>query len=136
MLENASAKEYHRSYLYDETQETVDYIILKSRLNDLALANFEFAFYNMSNKVHPYEFIDKIVATRHYFTHYAENKKSKSLQGDDLGIAYSILRLILSYYLLKEIGFEHEYIKDVVGQKQANIEHAYAELLQSRLNYV
>jgi len=125
-------KEEHLKHLVSDVQKENDYIILKSRLSDLLLAEFEFVFYKFGRRFWPYEFVDKVVNTRHYYTHYSESKESKAMKGVDLLVASKILRTVLEYYLLKEIGFEQEYIKEKIRYKQDQIEIYYDEVKRSK----
>lgn len=121
------SKTAHYEYLFDKTQQdkNINYIILKSRLNDLMLANFEIVFFNMSNNVFPYEFIQKVVDTRHYYTHYSKSKEDKIFRGEELFFAINILRIVLSYYILIEIGFKKEFIEEKIKEMQGKITYAW-----------
>lgn len=120
-------KKSHYEYLFDKTQQdkNINYIILKSRLNDLMLANFDIIFFNMSDKAFPYEFVEKVVDTRHYFTHYSKSKENKIFKGEELFFAINILRIVLSYYLLREIGFEKEFIEKKIKEMQKRLSYAW-----------
>ena len=120
-------KKSHYEYLFDKTQQdkNTNYIILKSRLNDLMLANFDIIFFNMSNKAFPYDFVEKVVDTRHYFTHYSKSKENKIFKGKELLFAIEILRIVLSYYLLKEIGFEKEFVEKKIREMQTTLSYAW-----------
>ncbi len=121
------SKTTHYEYLFDKTQQdkNINYIILKSRLNDLMLANFEIVFFNMSNNVFPYEFVQKLVDTRHYYTHYSKSKEDKIFKGEELFFAINILRIVLSYYILIEIGFKKEFIEKKIKEMQRKITYAW-----------
>lgn len=85
-------------------------ISLKSRIADLLLANFRFRFYT---SIWDYiEFPDVVGDTRNYYTHYNPKKEDKALKGDKLINAYYVLRNILEYYILKELGFQEEFIHE------------------------
>ena len=120
-------KKSHYEYLFDKTQQdkNINYIILKSRLNDLMLANFDIVFFNMSNKAFPYEFVEKIVDTRHYYTHYSKSKEGKIFKGEELFFAINSLRIVLSYYLLIEIGFNKEFIDEKIKEMNRRITNAW-----------
>lgn len=120
-------KESHYEYLFDKTQQdkNTNYIILKSRLNDLMLANFDFIFFHMSNNAFPYEFVEKVVDTRHYFTHYSKSKENKIFKGKELLFAINILQIVLSYYLLKELGFEKKFVDEKIRGRQTELSYAW-----------
>lgn len=125
-------RNYHLKFLLSDAQEQIDYIILKSRLNDLMLAEFQIVFYNMSEEAFPYKFVDKVVDTRHYFTHYSKSKEGKALSGVELIVSCKILRVVLEYYLLKEIGFNQEYINSKIMERQKYIANYYDEIKLSK----
>ena len=89
------------------------------------LANFDIIFFNMSNKAFPYDFVEKVVDTRHYFTHYSKSKENKIFKGKELLFAIEILRIVLSYYLLKEIGFEKEFVEKKIREMQTTLSYAW-----------
>ena len=89
------------------------------------LANFEIVFFNMSNNVFPYEFVQKVVDTRHYYTHYSKSKEDKIFKGEELFFAINILRIVLSYYILIEIGFKKEFIEKKIKEMQRKITYAW-----------
>lgn len=116
-------RDIHREQFLSETQrdKNINYIILKSRLCDLFICNFEFSFLDFYDEKFPYLLIDSIVDTRHYFTHYSSKKEQKALRGKKLNYAIASMRQVLEFYLLKEIGFSLEYIKVVIGRRQEAI---------------
>ena len=89
------------------------------------LANFDFIFFHMSNNVFPYEFVEKVVDTRHYFTHYSKSKENKIFKGKELLFAINILQIVLSYYLLKELGFEKEFVDEKIRGRQTELSYAW-----------
>ncbi|KQU24973.1 hypothetical protein ASG65_16730 [Bacillus sp. Leaf13] len=85
-------------------------ISLRSRIADLLLADFRFRFYTLDLKYREYP---KVIAdTRNYYTHYNQKQEEKALKGDKLVDAYYTLRNILEYYILKELGFEEDFIHE------------------------
>lgn len=116
-------RSYHRAHFLNATQmdPNIKYIILKSRLCQLFICNFEFQFSNLYDEPYPYSLIDSIVATRHYFTHYSPKKEAQSLKGEQLEYSIRIMRQVLEFYLLKEIGFSPEYIKNVINKRKNSL---------------
>lgn len=108
-------KEQHLNYLLSDEQERSRHILLKSRLADLFLADFQFMF--MKGYKLQYEFVIKAVETRNYYTHYSENKKDKIFKDNELEEAVHMLRIVLEYHLLKEIGFTDEHIRKKMEQR-------------------
>ncbi len=60
------------------------------------------------------DFIEKVVATRNYRSHFDESKKEKAARGEELYRISQQLKLLLEACLMKEIGFEDEEIKKAV----------------------
>ncbi|GAE37675.1 HEPN domain-containing protein [Halalkalibacter akibai] len=86
------------------------YITLRSRLADLLLADHTFIFYTAD--IDYFNFPKVIADTRNYYTHYDKKLENRALKGEDLINGFHILRNILEFYLLKEFGFEEEFIHD------------------------
>ncbi|CAM3746871.1 HEPN domain-containing protein [Mesobacillus zeae] len=96
-----------REFLLDGCK---DFVILRSRLADLLLADHRFIFHTGDFKL--VEFPQLIAKTRNYYTHYNQKREDKTLKGEDLIIAFHILRNILEFYLLKELGFKEDFIHE------------------------
>ncbi len=101
--------------LRDEDREfllkgSYKYVTLRSRLADLLLADFTYYFYTADIK--HLDFPKIISDTRNYFTHYDQKLEDRILKGDDLINGFHILRNILEFYLLKEFGFDEEFIHE------------------------
>lgn len=102
-------------YIFDKTQNEVTYVILRNRLIDLILnSNILFFFNRIINFIY---FAQSITDTRHYYTHYNIGKKYKALQGIELNIAILLLNTLLEYYLLKELGFNEQYLDKVIRNR-------------------
>lgn len=96
-------------YIFDEDQGKADYIILKNRLIDLILnSNILYFFNKIINFIY---FSYSVSDTRNYYTHYNISKKFKALQETELRITTVILNTLLEYYLLKELGFDEQYLE-------------------------
>ncbi|KQL54174.1 hypothetical protein AN964_12150 [Heyndrickxia shackletonii] len=100
-------REQDREFLLDGCR---DFVILRSRLADLLLADYRFIFHTGDFKL--VEFPQLIAKTRNYYTHYNQKQEDKALNGEDLITAFHILRNILEFYLLKELGFDEEFIHE------------------------
>ena len=96
-------------YIFDKTQNDTSYIILRNRLIDLILNSNILSFFNRG--INFIYFAQSITDTRHYYTHYNISKKYKALQGTELSIVTVILNTLLEYYLLKELGFDRQYLE-------------------------
>ena len=60
------------------------------------------------------EFVQKVVVTRNYQTHFDENKKDRAARGEDLHHIARQLKLLLEACLMEEIGFGPEETRDAV----------------------
>lgn len=80
------------------------YIILLSRLNDLLIRGKKDIFVRFYKD--DLDFVQRIVDTRHYYTHYGENKRNKALKGDNLLDSICILSIILEYYVCDILGID------------------------------
>ena len=60
------------------------------------------------------EFVQKVVATRNYQTHFDDNKKDKAARGEELHHVARQLKLLLEACLMEEIGFGPEETRDAV----------------------
>ncbi|MFC0015544.1 MULTISPECIES: HEPN domain-containing protein [Allobacillus] len=87
-----------------------NFVVLRSRLADLLLAYYRFIFHTGEFKF--IEFPQLIAKTRNYYTHYNQKLEDKALKGEDLLTAFHILRNILEFYLLKELGFKENFIHE------------------------
>ncbi|WP_314790171.1 HEPN domain-containing protein [Mogibacterium diversum] len=82
------------------------HINLVSRVIDLLIrGNNELFKYYYEERI---KFAQDIVNTRHYFTHYGQEKENKALKGDKLDEAIEVLILILDYHICKVLGVNNE----------------------------
>ncbi len=108
------ANKLQREMLLSDTQvNKSSNIILASRINDL-LVSAKNDLFSKWWKNNP-QYTQKIVDTRHYYTHYGKNKEKKALRGDELLQAIYWMRLLLEYHVcsILEIDIEeniHRYI--------------------------
>ncbi|MEK3794763.1 HEPN domain-containing protein [Paenibacillus sp. FSL R7-0204] len=100
-------KESDRKFLLEGSHKG---IALRSRLADLLTADFKFHFY--TSRIKHRDFPKVIADTRNYYTHYNLRQEEKALKGNDLIEAYHLLRSILEYYILKELGFDEDFIHE------------------------
>lgn len=113
---------YRRVFIAQDEKKSRS-ITLKSRLGYLFLARFEIIFEYLDYKMK--EFIQKVVDTRNYYTHYSIDKKEKIFPNHQLPYVNGILLGILQYYILREIGIEDGHIKKVVHRQMAGVSHSY-----------
>jgi hypothetical protein len=62
-------------------------------------------------------FINKVVDTRNYMTHYDLNLKGRSAEGKELFIVTEKLRILIEMCLMKEIGFSLEEINILICKR-------------------
>jgi ApeA N-terminal domain 1 len=91
------------------------FVTLRCRLADLLLAEYSFIFHTGDFKLT--DFPQIVAKTRNYYTHYNQNLEHKALKGEELITAFHILRNILEYYLLKEFGFDEEFIHNRIRER-------------------
>ena len=61
-------------------------------------------------------FINSIVATRNYLTHYDQGLRKSSLEGPSMYEAVEKLRLLFTIQILCLLGFEHQQALDMIGR--------------------
>lgn len=97
-----------RDFIYDNTQINADYVLLKSRICHLLLKDMPISYFESFTDI--LNFINSVVDTRHYYTHYNKSKQYKAMRGVELSITNIILQSILESYILKELGFSKNFI--------------------------
>lgn len=110
-LENAllENKKMIMNYIYDENQVKENYVLLKNRLVHLFLEDMPISYFENFNNI--LNFINSVVDTRHYYTHYNKGKQFKAMKGFELSISNILLQTILECFILKELGFDGEFIR-------------------------
>ena len=91
------------------------FVTLKGRLADLMVANYRFWFYTGEFRL--LEFPQIIATTRNYYTHYDQKLEDKALKDRNLITTFHILRNILEFYLLKELGFKEDFIHERIRER-------------------
>lgn len=100
-------------------------ILLRSRLGYL--------FYSKSKTWRVFlgysreEFVNKVVDTRNYLTHYNENKEEKIFSEQEFLYANSLLMLYLQYYVLIEIGIKKKKAKKLLHKGLCEIYDEFYE---------
>ena len=118
-LYNNDTKEYIRSVKERFEDGTLQYklllsdkqpnhkhshIVLFSRLNDLLIRGKNDIFVRFYKD--DSDFVQRIVETRNYYTHYDEKKKNAALKGDKLLVSTRILSLLLEYCVCDILGVD------------------------------
>lgn len=95
--------------------EQIKKISLKMRLRYLfSIGDFTFlSTYRMSRQ----NFVDKLVITRNYYTHYDPKKESRSFAREELKDVCPILFNLANYYILKELELSEEELRKIFGKR-------------------
>jgi len=120
--------DYYRTHLVPPTFTDELRIKLVNRLSDLFLCDFQIVFKTMSDYLVPFDYIDRIVSTRNYLTHYNKDKQNLALNGAELFDTLLCLRNVLEYYILREIGFPStltSYAVEKINRKIDNQKRVY-----------
>lgn len=88
---------------------------LKMRLRYLfSIGDFTFlSTYRMPRQ----DFVDKLVITRNYYTHYDPKKESRSFTREELEDVCPILFNLANYYILMELGLSEEDLRSIFGKR-------------------
>lgn len=129
--------EKNRNAYFDTTQsdENISYIILKSRLVDLMNDDFRLSLFPLfigGIQVELYDFIEKLVDTRHYYTHYGKTKEEKSLRGIDLQYAIAVLMEVFDYHFLVELGLRNSRAIGNVMKRHEKLNYWYSQRSESQ----
>ena len=95
--------------------EHIKKISLKMRVRYLfSVGDFMFlSTYKMTQQ----DFIDKLVISRNYYTHYDPKKESRSFTREELKDVCPILFNLANYYILKELGLPEENLHKIFGRR-------------------
>jgi len=110
----------YREIMLPPAQNEEKYILFRSRVGYLLLADFEIHFASLDYTLK--EFIKKIIDTRNYYTHYDPSKEKHAFTSNLLPYVNSVLMSVLTYYVLKEIGISGEKVKEKINRNLSNIE--------------
>lgn len=101
-------------------------IYLRSRLADLFFAegNLAHVSYWGGNQK---EFVEKLVDTRNYYTHYNVAKKDKAFTKDELPFINRILYSFLTFHILTKMGYDTEKARVKAMQDIHNVYFAHNE---------
>lgn len=114
--------------------EKKKHILLSERISDLMFTNRPNHIF--SGGFNFYEFPKIISDTRNYYTHYNEKRRNNALEGENLLDAIIILRSLLEYHLLRELGFGEEKCFKIIQEKFMRIRDnmSYKEALKNSDN--
>lgn len=111
-LENALSenKDIINNFIYDDNQQQEDYVLLKNRLFHLFIEDMPISFFENINNI--MNFVNSVVDTRHYYTHYNKSKQFKAMKGFELSLSNILLQTILECFILKELRFDSSFINN------------------------
>jgi hypothetical protein len=89
-------------------------VYLKKRLEEILLIHSDIAEIYIGDKRHIAKFINKVVANRHYLTHFDKDKEAERADGEKLLILIEQLNFIIKSCLLEEIGMSRSEIKTIL----------------------
>ncbi len=96
------------NFVNDDIQDNLDYVILRNRLVSLMIKRQIKSYFN--NICEILNFVNSVVDTRHYYTHYNAKKKYKAMRDVELDISNAILQTLLESFILMELGFDSRFI--------------------------
>jgi len=103
----------HKDWLKDKLAYSNE-PTLRKRLKDILKK-----FADVSNKFisDKKSFVEKVVTTRNYLTHYDETLKKQSAEGEELYHFTQNIKILLEICLLEELGFTSDNIKNLISNK-------------------
>lgn len=122
-VEYSEHEKARRRILINQNEDKSRSIVLKSRLGYLFLARFEyvFSFLDYSRE----DFIERMVHTRNYYTHYSPDKERLIFPIRKLPYVNGILMAVLQYYMMKEIGIPDDRLGKKVGMQIEGVMRSY-----------
>lgn len=110
-----------RNFLCDKGQRGSKKLYLKSRICDLLYADGRRPVSPRHMSLE--DFVQKIVDTRNYYTHYDKDKKEKAFAKDELPTVNAELMALIEYHLMLSLGFDagtaaekiHRRLNDRIG---------------------
>lgn len=94
--------------------------VLRSRLAEIIQINKDIIKSFIRPSRERKSFIQKVVITRNFLTHYDKSLEKRAAKGEELYWVTQKLKIIIEIILLKEIGIDSEIIKNVISR---NIEY-------------
>ncbi|MDR1185435.1 MAG: hypothetical protein LBK67_11665 [Coriobacteriales bacterium] len=106
------------------------HIVLKSRLGYVFLSpDIDYTFYTLdSNSL---DFINKVVASRNYYTHYDEGKRHEAFSKSELPYVNGVLMTVLSYHLLNKLKVPKKRIAEQLNMKEQRVGDLFNEWRQN-----
>lgn len=112
-----------RKIMINQDLERSKRIVLKSRLGYLFCARFVFIFSYLHYRMT--DFIDRMVYTRNYYTHYSPDKEKLIFPSEELPYINGLLMAVLQYYIMNEIEISTDIIEEKVRRQIAGVMDSY-----------
>ena len=110
----SNVPEHHKIWLQNKLQFSNE-ISLRKRLKSI-LEQFKFILPNHEQQIKP--FINYVVDTRNYLTHYSNNAKENIKDYDKMYLTSEYLKLIIESCLLVSLGFPVEKIESLITKSK------------------
>ena len=107
-------RESYRSYLKEN--DSASSITLKARLRFL-FAIERFLYVPPASKCGLDSFIQKLVDSRNYYTHYNPKKENRAFKPDELPAVNALVSTLLDYYILKKVGYPHKELTSLIHER-------------------
>ena len=105
------AEKWHTFLVDAGQQRNKNGIYLRSRLADLTFAEGDVLYLTLGEDIDLEEFLQKVIFTRNYYTHYDDTKLERSFVMEDIPYVNRILTGLLQYHILKLLGIGTEKLK-------------------------
>ncbi len=130
-------REKYRAYLKENSSTSS--ITLKARIRYLFSIE-RFLYVPPANKCDFNLFIQKLIDSRNYYTHYNPKKEKKAFSHDELPAVNALISTILDYYILKKVDYPQEELISLIHEKFVGFDRLidddlYRELRRSNSPY-
>jgi hypothetical protein len=128
--DGAKTDSIKESLLPTRAQRGHKHILLRSRLGYLFLSpDIDHTFYTLdSNSL---DFINKVVASRNYYTHYDGGKRHEAFSKSELPYVNGVLMTVLSYHLLNKLKVPKKRIAEQLNMKEQRVGDLFNEWRQN-----
>lgn len=116
---NDQDKENYRAYLKENSSTSC--ITLKTRIRYLFSIE-RFMYLPPADKCDLTSFIQKLVDSRNYYTHYNPKKERKAFNHGELSAVNALISTLLDYCILKKINYPQEELISLIGKKFADLD--------------
>jgi hypothetical protein len=100
----SSVNQDHKDWLSKQLDHSNE-VILRSRINKL-ISEYPLLKKFFSSNTKMDSFVNKVVITRNYLTHYDEENKKNAAEGEELGEITDKIKLFLDVLFLSRLGFD------------------------------